>query len=55
MASENPGPGKPLQRIFSRIGGQGGGLPRGAGLGMKLLGTAALIGVGLYQSLYTGE
>lgn len=55
--SENPGRGggKPLQRIFSRAGGQGGGLPRGAGLGAKLLGTAALIGVGIYQSMYTGE
>ena len=43
---------KQVQKIF---GGGGGGLPRGAGLGMKLLGAAAVIGVGINQSMYTGE
>ena len=44
---------KQVQKIFGG-GGGGGGLPRGAGLGMKLLGAAAVIGVGISQSMYTG-
>ena len=42
----------PLQRI---LGGGGPGLPRGTSLGLKLLGTAAAIGIGINQSMYTGE
>ena len=44
---------KQVQKIFG--GGNGGRLPRGASLGMKLLGAAALVGVGINQSMYTGE
>ena len=42
---------KQVQKMF---GGGGGGLPRGAGLGMKLLGAAAVVGIGISQSMYTG-
>lgn len=42
---------KQVQKMF----GGGGGMPRGAGLGMKLLGAAAVIGVGVSQSMYTGQ
>lgn len=45
---------KQLQKMLGG-GGSGGGLPRGAGLGMKLLGAAAVIGIGINQSMYTGE
>lgn len=45
---------KQVQKIFG--GGNGGPrLPRGTSLGMKLLGAAALVGVGINQSMYTGE
>ena len=44
---------KQVQKIFGS--GNGGRLPRGASLGMKLLGAAALVGGGISQSLYTGE
>ena len=44
---------KQVQKLFG--GGSGGGLPRGAGLGMKLLGAAALVGIGINQSMYTGK
>lgn len=43
---------KQVQKLF---GGGGGGMPRGAGLGAKLLGAAALIGYGITQSMYTGQ
>ena len=41
---------KQVQKLF----GGGGGMPRGASLGMKLLGTAAVIGYGISKSMYTG-
>ena len=44
---------KQLQNMFK--GGGSGGIPRGASFGMKLLGAAAAIGIGLQQSMYTGE
>lgn len=43
---------KQVQKLF---GGGGGGVPRGAGLGLKLLGAAAVVGIGINQSMYTGE
>ena len=43
---------KQVQKLF---GGGGGRLPRGAGLGAKLLGAAALVGIGISQSMYTGQ
>ena len=47
---------KSLQKIFGQRGGAGGsGLPRGASWGMRLLGTAAVVGFGIYESMYTGE
>lgn len=47
---------KSLQKIFGQRGGSGGsGLPRGASWGMRLLGTAAVVGFGIYESMYTGE
>ena len=42
---------KQLQKLFQR----GSGMPRGAGFGIKLLGSAAIIGYGITQSLYTGK
>ena len=45
---------KQVQKLFGG-GGGGGRLPRGAGLGMKLLGAAALVGIGINQSMYTGQ
>ena len=44
---------KQVQKIFGS--GNGGRLPRGASLGMKLLGAAVLVGGGISQSVYTGE
>ena len=49
---------KALQRLLGRGGSEGGGgwgLPKGASLGMKLLGTAVAVGIGINQSMYTGE
>ena len=43
-----------VQKTF-KFGGGSGGLPRGAGLGVKLLGAAALVGIGISQSMYTGR
>lgn len=40
---------KQLQKMF------GGGAPRGVGTGLKLLGAAALVGIGISQSMYTGK
>ena len=42
---------KQVQKLF----GGASGLPRGAGLGLKLLGAATLVGIGINQSMYTGE
>lgn len=42
---------KQVQKMF----GGSGGLPRGAGLGMKLLGAATVVGFGISQSMYTGS
>lgn len=41
---------KQLQKMFG-----GSGMPRGTGLGLKLLGAAALVGIGISQSMYTGK
>ena len=41
---------KQVQKMFG-----GGGLPRGTGLGLKLLGTAAVLGLGINKSMYTGK
>lgn len=46
---------KQLQKMFGRSEGSGPGMPRGTSLGLKLLGTAAVIGIGINQSMYTGE
>lgn len=43
------------KRVQNLFGGGGSGLPRGAGLGAKLLGAAALVGFGISQSMYTGQ
>ena len=43
------------KRVQNLLGGGGSGLPRGAGLGVKLLGAAALVGFGISQSMYTGQ
>ena len=43
---------KQLQKLFGGSGG--GGAPKGVGLGLKLLGTAAVLGYGLKASMYTG-
>ena len=43
------------KRVQNLLGGGGSGLPRGAGLGVKLLGAAALVGIGISQSMYTGQ
>ncbi len=40
-----------LQKLFQ----SGGGIPKGTGIGLQLLGTAAVIGYGISQSLYTGS
>lgn len=44
---------KQLQNMFK--GGGSGRLPRGTSSGMKLLAAAAAIGIGIQQSMYTGE
>lgn len=43
------------KRVQGLFGGGGSGLPRGAGLGAKLVGAATLIGIGINQSMYTGQ
>lgn len=43
------------KRVQNLLGGGGSGLPRGAGFGVKLLGAAALVGIGISQSMYTGQ
>ena len=47
----------PLQRLFGKAGGGGGGpkVPKGASLGVQLLGLAGAVGYGIYQSVYTGN
>lgn len=42
---------KQLQKLF----GGGSGAPRGLGLGIQLIGAAAVIGYGVKSSLYTGK
>ncbi len=40
-----------LQKLFQ----SGGGIPKGTGVGLQLLGAAAVIGYGISQSMYTGR
>jgi len=46
---------KSLQKIFGQRGGGGSRLPRGTSWGVRLLGTATVVGFGIYESMYTGE